>query len=209
MIRLQFVAHVEEEKCTGCKLCESICPSGAIRMEEKKAKINGDRCIDCQRCVDRCKKENAIERAPRSSEVIRYVDHTDVDALQIQTICDRAGILPELPLCGCSRTTGRETVAAILKGAKTPEDLCAMTGLRSGCGIYCMTRIFQVFEACGIELNEPRDRRWIKLTLSLGDLTEDKVAQIDKNDPQYHLGEDWKRLKKRHTTSATKEASHV
>ena len=84
-----------------------------------------------------------------------------------------------------------------------------MTGLRSGCGIYCMTRIFQVFEACGIELNEPGDRRWIKLTLSLGDLTEEKVAQIDENDPQYHLGEDWKRLKKRHTTSAKKEASHV
>jgi len=176
---------------------------------EKKATIDGERCIDCQRCIDRCKKENAISRVPRSSEVIRFVDHTDLDQTQIKLFCQKAGILPELPICGCTRTTGREAVAAVLKGAKTPEDICAMTGLRAGCGIYCLTRIFQVFEACEIELDDPKDRRWINLTLSLDDLSEEKVAQIDEAYPQCHVGEDWKRLKRRHSTSVTKEDTHV
>ena len=92
MIQLQFLAHVDEEKCSGCKQCEPICPSGAIKIEEKKAIVDGDRCIDCQRCIDRCKKENAISRAPRTSEVIRYVDHTDLDQQHIKTLCGKAGI---------------------------------------------------------------------------------------------------------------------
>jgi NAD-dependent dihydropyrimidine dehydrogenase PreA subunit/bacterioferritin-associated ferredoxin len=209
MIQLQFLAHVDEQRCTGCKHCEPICPSGAIEMVGKKAMINGDRCIDCQRCIDRCKVENAINRLPRPSEVVRYVDHLDVDQLQLKTLCQKAGILPEMPICGCTRTTGREAIAAILKGAKTPEDICAMTGLRAGCGMYCITRIFQVLDACGIALDEPPDRRWIKLTLSLGDLKEDTVARIDETYPQCFVGDDWKRLKRRHKPSVRKEDTHV
>jgi alpha-galactosidase len=72
-----------------------------------------------------------------------------------------------------------------------------------------MTRIFQVFEACDLELDEPRDRRWIKLTLSLGELEEEKVAQIDRMGPQYHMREEWKRVTQRKTGSAKREGSHA
>jgi Fe-S-cluster-containing hydrogenase component 2 len=209
MIQLQFLAQVDESKCTGCELCERVCPAGAIEMVERKATINGDRCIDCQRCIDRCNKENAISRTPRPSAIIRYVDYSDVDQLQLKTLCGKAGLLPDMPVCGCTRTTGKEAVAAILKGAKTPEDLCAMTGLRAGCGIYCITRIFQLLQACGIELDNPPDRRWIKLTLSLSDIPEEKVAQIDRAYPQCCVGEDWKKVKRRNTHSARKEDTRV
>jgi NAD-dependent dihydropyrimidine dehydrogenase PreA subunit/bacterioferritin-associated ferredoxin len=209
VIQLQFLAQVDESKCTGCELCESVCPAGAIEIVERKATINGDRCIDCQRCIDRCNKENAISRAPRPSAIIRYVDYSDVDQLQLKTLCGKAGLLPDMPVCGCTRTTGKEAVAAILKGAKTPEDLCAMTGLRAGCGIYCITRIFQLLQACGIELDNPPDRRWIKLTLSLSDIPEEKVAQIDKAYPQCCVGEDWKKVKRRNTHSPRKEDTRV
>jgi len=209
MIQLQFLAEVDEQKCTGCKQCEPVCPAAAIKLIEKKAIIDGDRCIDCQSCIDRCKKENAISRVPRPSEVIRWVDHADLDQMEIKTFCVKAGILPHMPVCGCTRTTGQEVVAAILKGAKTPEDICALTGLRSGCGIYCATRIFQLLEACGIEVENPPDRRWIKLTLSLADLPENKVIQIDKAYPTCCVGEDWRRLTKRRTGSVKKGETHA
>ena len=209
MIKLYFFAQVDETKCNGCKLCEPVCPAGTIEMKEKVATIDVDRCIDCRQCIDRCKKENALYRVPRPSEVVRYVDHSDLDPQQIKSFCRKAGLLPDLPICGCTRTTGKETVAAILKGAKTPEDLCAMTGLRAGCGIYCITRIFQVLDACGIDVDDPPDRRWIKLTLSIADIPRKKVDRIDAAYPQCCVGEDWKRVTQRATTSHKKERAHV
>jgi Fe-S-cluster-containing hydrogenase component 2 len=186
-----------------------VCPAGAIAMAANLAIIDSDRCIDCQRCIDRCNRENAIGREPRPSPIMRFVDHSDIDEQQLRAYCAAAGLLPHMPICGCTRTTGQEAVAAILKGAKTPEDLCAATGLRAGCGIYCITRIFQVLEACGVEVDNPVDRRWIKLTLSLRDLPEDKVMQIDAAYPQCCVGEDWKRLTQRRVPPNAKEGKHV
>jgi len=209
MIHLQFVASVDQQKCTGCRLCEPVCPSGAIRMFEKRATVDAERCIDCQRCIDRCSSEDAIRRERRPSDVLRYVDSEGVDPVELKKLCAKAGVLPDLPICGCLRVTGKEAVTAILKGAKTPEDLCAMTGLRAGCGLYCVTRIFQVLEACGVQVVDPPDRRWIKLTLSLADIPGDKVAEIDRVYPQCCVGEDWKRVANRTPAPAKKEGTHV
>lgn len=84
-----------------------------------------------------------------------------------------------------------------------------MTGLRGGCGLYCVTRIFQVFAACGIDLENPKDRRWVKLTLSLADIPEEKIVSIDKAYPQCHVGDDWKKVTQRRTIPARKEGPHV
>jgi NAD-dependent dihydropyrimidine dehydrogenase PreA subunit len=197
MMRLQYMAEVDEDLCTGCKRCEFICPAAAIRVAEQTAAVDGDRCIDCQRCIDICKAENAVRRIARPEEVIRQVDLNGLDQARIKELCGKAGLLPNMAICGCTRTTAGETVAAILKGAKTPEDLCAMTGLRAGCGLYCMTRIFQTLQACGVELENPSDKRWIKLTLSLADVPEEKVLQIDQAYPACCVGEDWRRLTQR------------
>lgn len=200
MIQLNYSARVDGEKCTGCKLCEKICPAGAITMESKIAVINNERCIDCQRCIDRCDKENAIERVMRPEE-IRFVDHRGLDLDEIHKICKAAGIHPDLPICGCNPVLGKEAAAAVIKGAKTPEDICAMTGSRAGCGIYCMTRIFQVLKGAGIILDEPKDRRWIDLTLSLADLPKDLIDKIEKDSPYHYMAEDWKQVMKRKTIS--------
>lgn len=44
---------VPDEKCTGCGLCASQCPTGAIN-QENPANINTDACICCMRCVSVC-----------------------------------------------------------------------------------------------------------------------------------------------------------
>jgi formate hydrogenlyase subunit 6 len=45
-----------KEKCTGCRLCLSICPTKAIEFipEEKKVKIFVSRCCFCAQCVEIC-----------------------------------------------------------------------------------------------------------------------------------------------------------
>jgi len=45
-----------KEKCTGCRLCISVCPTGAIQFipEEKKVKIFVSRCCFCAQCVEIC-----------------------------------------------------------------------------------------------------------------------------------------------------------
>jgi formate hydrogenlyase subunit 6/NADH:ubiquinone oxidoreductase subunit I len=46
----------DKEKCTGCKLCIRVCPSGAIEFKEKdkKIKIYLARCTFCSQCNDAC-----------------------------------------------------------------------------------------------------------------------------------------------------------
>jgi len=47
------------DRCKGCRLCERVCPAGAIRIQaagEKKftAAMSLDKCIFCGQCVDSC-----------------------------------------------------------------------------------------------------------------------------------------------------------
>jgi NADH-quinone oxidoreductase subunit F len=54
--------HIIDEKCTGCRLCEKACPSGAITFVEKRKPVilNHEKCIKCGACYDVCKFD-AIE----------------------------------------------------------------------------------------------------------------------------------------------------
>lgn len=42
--------------CTGCRICEDVCETGAIKVEENLAKIDDSLCIGCGRCADECRR---------------------------------------------------------------------------------------------------------------------------------------------------------
>ncbi len=50
-------AKVDAAKFTGCESCVECCPSEAIKMENEKAIIIVDDCVDCGVCVDECPVE--------------------------------------------------------------------------------------------------------------------------------------------------------
>ena len=46
--------NVCEVSCIGCKLCEKACESDAVRVEENVAVIDGNKCTQCHKCIEKC-----------------------------------------------------------------------------------------------------------------------------------------------------------
>ena len=50
--------------CTGCKICQDVCPHGVFAFENKKAVIvDQDGCMECGACVLNC-EDGAIQVTP-------------------------------------------------------------------------------------------------------------------------------------------------
>ena len=61
------VRKLSIKQCTGCGLCSSICPFGAIQMVDDKEGfmipyINNDKCKECEKCVKACPSVHRIEK---------------------------------------------------------------------------------------------------------------------------------------------------
>jgi heterodisulfide reductase subunit A len=64
-------AEIEEEKCSGCRICNNLCPYLAIRFDEEKkvSAINEALCKGCGTCVAAC-PSNAIRAKHFSNKQI-------------------------------------------------------------------------------------------------------------------------------------------
>jgi heterodisulfide reductase subunit A len=51
-----FVAEVDPESCSGCRICLNACPFSAIERneEEARAEVNSVLCTGCGTCVATC-----------------------------------------------------------------------------------------------------------------------------------------------------------
>ena len=58
----------DKEMCTGCGLCENICPVHAISMKpqdglgHKRPIINAELCVDCELCAKKCPVNNDVAK---------------------------------------------------------------------------------------------------------------------------------------------------
>lgn len=153
---VNLLASVDKEKCIGCTTCMRVCPVLAISMAERKAVIDAERCRGCAACEQRC-PQYAITMVKLDQPVVVKVDVSAVDYGQVEDLCRRANLNPEQIICYCTATRAEEVAAAILQGAKSPEEVSSRTGARTGCKVECIQPILRLLEAAGIKPVPPKD----------------------------------------------------
>jgi nitroreductase/NAD-dependent dihydropyrimidine dehydrogenase PreA subunit len=67
--------EIDGDLCSGCGLCEEVCPTKAISLVEGKAAASGEQCISCGHCAAVCPQE-AIRVAATDEEMSRYKTFT-------------------------------------------------------------------------------------------------------------------------------------
>jgi Fe-S-cluster-containing hydrogenase component 2 len=167
--RVNYVAELDLDGCTGCKWCDIVCPSGAITVADKKAIIDGARCIGCSQCVDKC-PEDVMWMTKREAP-LKIGGPPDDDARPaIIELLGNAKLPVDLPICPCMLVSTTDVAAAVTAGASSLEEVCAATGLRAGCGIYCVAPALRILKTAGADMTPPKGYRWYDVTLSLWDL---------------------------------------
>jgi Pyruvate/2-oxoacid:ferredoxin oxidoreductase delta subunit/bacterioferritin-associated ferredoxin len=155
---VRTIAVIDFEQCTGCTICERVCPTAAITMENRLAIVDGPLCAGCNVCEQRC-PEYCIRMVPRAEPLTLATDLAQVDRTQVNELCRRARMHPEQLVCFCTGTRADEMAAAVLLGARTPEELSHRTGVRTGCTVICHQPVLRILEAAGIRPEPPR-RGW-------------------------------------------------
>jgi NAD-dependent dihydropyrimidine dehydrogenase PreA subunit/bacterioferritin-associated ferredoxin len=167
-----FVATIDRDVCSGCRICSKVCPTLAITIVEKKPVVDSERCVACGNCEQRC-ESRAITLEKRAEPKIISVSVDDLPREQVDALCIRAGFHPSQIVCYCSATRAEEVAAAIIKGAHSPEEITLKTGLRSGCSVECIQPALRLLQAYGISPTPPVGGwQWYGLTPTLKDIPE-------------------------------------
>ncbi len=167
-----LLAQVDTDKCKGCRTCERVCPVLAIKVVDRKAVVDPERCRGCANCEQRC-PDYAVTMIKREKPLQVGVDVHEVNYDEVVALCAKAKLHPEQRICYCVGTRADEVAAAIIKGARTPEEVSLVTGARTGCTIECIQPILRLLEAAGCELKPPEGGwQWYGRTATAWDLPE-------------------------------------
>jgi NAD-dependent dihydropyrimidine dehydrogenase PreA subunit/bacterioferritin-associated ferredoxin len=184
-LEVLFLAEVDEALCNGDRICENVCPTGAIKVVKKKACVDQDKCLACMKCLDAC-PENAVTLTPRSEPLAIGIDPSTVDQEKLKELCAKANLDPEQSICLCNGILAKEVAAAVLKGAETPEDVALVTGARAGCAMWCTTPVLRLLKANEIQVVFPKGYRMYDIEPAVWDIPK----EVAKNYPEYFLEED-------------------
>lgn len=180
---------VEKDKCIGCGICTKVCPSLAMTLVDKKAVVKMEDCRGCGGCNQRC-PVYAIAMVKLEKPYTVQVDISDLDYGKITELCIKAKLNPEQIICYCTATRAEEVAGAILKGAKSPEELSRQTGIRMGCKVECIQPVLRLLAAAGITPEKPPGWQWYGLTPTVYDIPEEVKQKY--NSRGFYFDEDIK-----------------
>ena len=187
-----MLTKLDEDKCVGDRFCVNVCPTGAIEMVNKKAVVDETKCAACLHCFDAC-GEGAIMVLERPEQLILSTDTAEVDPADISHLCSRADLDPEERICLCMDIRAREVAAAILKGASSPEEVSATTGVRTSCGMWCMAPVQRLLQAHGGALEPRKGHRWYPIETGLWNIPDEVARKY----PEYSIAEDIEQFRER------------
>ncbi len=168
MKTVRMLAVVDPELCTGCTICDRVCPTLAIHTDRKAhlAAVDAPRCSGCPACEQRC-PEGAIRMVVREKPFDVGVPVRPEDRARVDALCRAARFHPEQLVCYCTGTRAEEAAAAILAGAHTAEEISFRTGIRTGCTVECLQPMLRLLDAAGIRPEPPKDGwQWYGKTIT-------------------------------------------
>ena len=188
MPQVNHVAVIDYGLCRKCPFCVRACPTNAISWDANRdpvVRVEGSKCLDCTICMTRC-PHHAISMQTRNAPLTYGVDWTLADPKEVTRLCHAAHMHPEQIICFCRQTMSREVAAAILLGHRTPEELSIATGIRTGCGVLCITSVLRLLKAAGIEDLKAPGWQWYGTYPTIWDLPPEAFEKY----PEYFLKED-------------------
>ncbi len=150
--------------------------------------FNSDDCRGCGNCEQRC-PTLAIQMKPLDTPVVVRVEIAKSDPRTVNDLCRRANLHPKSIVCFCTTTRAEEISAAILQGARTPEEISLRTGARTGCSVLCIQPIFRLLEAARLPFQEPASADvWYRTIPNIWEISQEIKDKYDKTG--FRFGED-------------------
>lgn len=70
----KFISQVEKERCSRCKICETVCPHGAIKVTDDGAEVDPAFCQGCGLCASACPSNAARLRNFTNEQILSQVE---------------------------------------------------------------------------------------------------------------------------------------
>lgn len=180
MRQVTLLAKVDREKCTGCKICERVCPTLVIKVVDRKAVVDEPNCTGCGGCEQRC-PFRAITLIKRDDPYTISFAIDESKRSEIDALCRKAKFNPEQIICYCTETRADEVAASVLAGNDTPEKVSATTGIRTGCKIECIQPVLRILDAAGYKPTPPEGGyQWYGLTPTVYDISDEVKEKYQK-----------------------------